>query len=362
MKYYLIIVTTALICFTESLFSQVRLKGDIKALRAIDQVIIQYYEGDIDKTVTQKIINGKFTWEAPVTESQKITMIFPGRAIYIFIDPGDLTITGSRDSVDALKVTGSKTNDEAVAYALKLKSLNDEEASLNLQYHKLTGDKEVELEEKIAGIAKQKKTIANAYIATHKQSAFSLNLVTEFSRLGNYEDVAKMYNMLSPQVKSTSAGKRVASRLAILKRSAIGEKMINFTEKDTNGTAVNFSAFKGKYVLVDFWASWCYPCREEIPNVIQAYNTFKDHNFTVVSISLDDVRKRWLTSLATLKMPWIQLSNVKGWDDELPVYYGIKGIPSSLLIDPEGVIIAKDLRGVALNKKLIELFSRSNNN
>ncbi|TFF38487.1 TlpA disulfide reductase family protein [Mucilaginibacter psychrotolerans] len=360
MKLFSIITFVASICFSGSLFGQVRLSGNIKALGSDSQVIIEYNEGNIAKSVTQKIINGKFTWEAPVTEAQKITMIFPGRATYIFIEPGDMTITGSRDSVEALKVTGSKTNDEAVTYALLMKPLKEMEESLYLQYHKLSGDQEVELEEKIAGIAKQKNTIANNYIAAHKQSAFSLNLVTEYSRIGTYEDVAKMYDLLSPQIKSSSEGKRAADRLAILRRSAIGEKMMDFTEKDSKGNPVSFSAFKGKYVLVDFWASWCYPCREEIPNVIQAYNTFKDHNFTVVSISLDDDSKRWLNALSVHNMPWTQLSNLKGWDDELPVYYGIKGIPSTILVDPNGNIIAKDLRGITLNKKLKELFGNLN--
>jgi peroxiredoxin len=355
MKYFSIFLATLLTGLTGSLFGQVRLSGDIKALSSTSQVIIEYHVGDTAKSVTQKIINGKFTWEAPVTEAQKITMIFPGRAIYIFIDPGVMTITGSRDSVDALKVTGSKTNDEAVAYAGMMASLKDEEKLLSSQYHTLSGDKEAELEARLAGIAKQKSAMATNYIATHPESAFSLNLVTESSRLGTYEDVMKMYALLSPRIKSGSEGKRITNRLAILKRSAIGEKLMNFTEKDDNGKPVSFSAFKGKYVLVDFWASWCYPCREEIPNVIQAYNTFKDHNFTVVSISLDEDSKRWLNAIAVHKMPWTQLSNLKGWNDELPVYYGIKGIPYTLLIDPQGNIIAKDLRGKMLIERLTKI-------
>ncbi|EHQ25235.1 TlpA disulfide reductase family protein [Mucilaginibacter paludis] len=360
MKLFSILAFTALTCFTGTLFGQLRLSGDIKKLESTSQVIIQYYEGNTAKSVTVKIIGGKFTWQAPVTEAQKITMIFPGRATYIFIEPGVMTMTGSRDSVEAIKVTGSKTNDEAVAYAGMMKRIKDEEKLLSAQYHTLSGDKEVELETKLVDIAKQKNSLATNYIAAHRESAFSLNMVTEASRLGTYEDVAKMYNLLSPRIKSSSEGKRVAERLAILKRSAIGEKMMNFTQKDTSGNPVNFSAFKGKYVLVDFWASWCYPCREEIPNVIHAYNTYKDHNFTVVSISLDENDKRWLNAIAAHKMPWTQLSNLKGWDDELPVYYGIKGIPYTLLVDPQGNIIAKDLRGVTLTNKLKELFGQAN--
>lgn len=356
MKYFLIFTFAAFLCFTESSFGQVRLNGNLSAL-GNSQVIIQYYEGNISKSITVKVTDGKFIWTAPVTEAQKITMIFPGRATSIFIEPGNITLTGSRDSLEMLKVTGSKINDEAIAYSKLMKPFEEEQKPLLLQYGKLTGDEKLAVEEQLADIKNRKNAVADHYIATHGQNAFSLTLITDYYRLGNYEDILRMYNLLSKKMKSTSEGKRIADRLVVLKRSAAGEKIMAFTKKDDKGNPVSISAFKGKYVFIDFWASWCAPCRREIPNLIKTYNTFKDHNFTIVSVSLDDPtdKDRWLDALKTLKMPWTQLSDLKGWDDEIRLYYGFNAVPSTLLIDPNGNIIAKDLRGIALDKKLKEL-------
>lgn len=357
MKHFLIITFAALIGFTESLFAQVQLSGQLSAL-GNSTVMIQYYEGSTAKSVTLKVTDGKFIWKAPVTEAQKITMIFPGRAITMFVEPGVMTVKGSRDSVETLRVSGSKINDEALAYAKTLQPLLDEEKPLLLQYGKVSGEEKVALEEQLAAIAKRKHQLGADYVAAHGQSAFSLNLITEYSRLGNYEEILGLYDLLSKKMKSTAEGKRIADRLVVLKRSAVGEKIMAFTKNDEKGNPVSSSAFNGKYVLVDFWASWCAPCRREIPNLIKTYNTFKDHNFTVLSISVDDPtdKDRWLAALAAHKMPWTQVSDLKGWDDEMRVYYGINGVPSTLLIDPKGNIIAKDLRGAALDKKLKELF------
>jgi peroxiredoxin len=175
--------------------------------------------------------------------------------------------------------------------------------------------------------------------------------------MGDYETVSKGYGLLSSEAQQGAAGQRIAQRIDILKRSVPGSRAVDFTQNDTTGRPVRFETFKGKYVLLDFWASWCGPCRAENPNVLKAYNEYKNRNFTVVGVSMDEDGARWKKAIRDDKMPWAQLSDLKGGrGNEVASYYGIQAIPSNLLIDPAGKIIARNLRGEALQAKLAEVF------
>ncbi|RZJ89423.1 MAG: TlpA family protein disulfide reductase, partial [Chryseobacterium sp.] len=135
------------------------------------------------------------------------------------------------------------------------------------------------------------------------------------------------------------------------KQFAVG-KTIEFTLPDANGKEFKLSSMKGKYVLVDFWASWCVPCRAENPFLLKAYSELKDRNFEIVGVSLDDNRANWLKAVETDKLPWTQVSDVKGFKTDVAVRFGITAIPQNVLIDPDGKVIAKDLRGEDVNKKI----------
>lgn len=340
-----------------ALAQQAKISADIKGLGETD-INIYYYEGAEQKTGNVKSKDGKFTWTTNIAEPQKVTIMFPHQAAWIFLEPGNIKITGTADSLHALKVSGSKTQAEADAFEASIKPLDDQLMPLYQKYGKISKEEQLALEEQINGIRGKIREAQNTYVAKHPESAFSLSLVSDRAGMGAYKDIQAMYSQLGPKAKVSSEGKRIAERLVILKRSAIGEQMLNFTQNDTEGKPVSFEAFKGKYVLVDFWASWCGPCRAENPNVLKAYNTYKDKNFTVVGISLDDKGDNWKKAIKDDGMPWTQLSDLKGWKNEVSTYYGIMGIPSTLLIDPQGKIIAKDLRGEILNKKLEELFTQ----
>jgi peroxiredoxin len=156
-------------------------------------------------------------------------------------------------------------------------------------------------------------------------------------------------------VKDGFYGKLVKQQIEDGNAGALGSQAIEFSQADPEGKQVSLSSFKGKYVLVDFWASWCRPCRQENPNVVKAYNKFKDKNFTVLGVSLDKDRQPWMKAIRDDKLAWTHVSDLKFWNNEAAAKYKIQSIPQNFLIDPTGKIIAKNLRGPDLESRLCEL-------
>jgi len=215
------------------------------------------------------------------------------------------------------------------------------------------------LQARYSKATEDKTALQQQYIKQNPDSYMSLVALTEVA--GPSMDVAvvePVYKGLSVNVRNSTSGQSFAKLIEAARSTSIGAMAPVFTQNDVNDKPVTLTDFRGKYVLVDFWASWCGPCRGENPNVVKAYQQYKGKNFTVLGVSLDRPgnKEAWLGAIKADGLEWTQVSDLKFWDNQVAKQYGIRSIPQNFLIDPTGKIVGKNLRGEALNQKLKEIF------
>jgi peroxiredoxin len=272
----------------------------------------------------------------------------------LFLDASQITLDASSNNLDQAKVIGSATNAEfekfEPQFAPLFNRLGELAQQLNAQRGAPTFDSlytiyRVKLDSLDAEAA--------AYVGAHAASHISSFLLAAHMQVRqDYDWLETRYDLLTPAVQGDFYGRLLAAAIAKAKIGKEGSMAMDFTQPDVNGKPVTLSSFKGKYVLVDFWASWCMPCRMENPNVVKAFAAFKDKNFTILSISLDKEKDPWLKAIAADGLTWTQVSDLQFWNNAAAQLYNISSIPQNMLIDPNGKIIAKNLRGYELLAKL----------
>ncbi|WP_236059515.1 TlpA disulfide reductase family protein [Chitinophaga rhizophila] len=277
----------------------------------------------------------------------------------VFLDKGNMTLT-TEDSISHAVVKGSVAHDDYMQLSQLLKDVNGKLDDLEKQYRQayMAEDEEGmrKLEPQFDELETQQKQILTGYLKNNSKSPIALFVLNKYADYDiDLAEIEPMFNRLAKNIRTTPSGKEFAAGLEKAKKTAIGQPAMDFALPDKDGKNVTLSAYKGKYVLVGFWASWCGPCRAENPNVLKAYSRFRHKGFDVVSISLDEKREKWLAAIQADNLAWTQVSDLKGWKNAVAEKYGIKAIPQNLLIDPNGNIIAKNLRGDALERKLEEV-------
>jgi peroxiredoxin len=371
----LILITLAslpAIVFAQS--GKYTIQGSIASFNKPAKVYLQYYikkEKQID-SVTLK--DGKFKFSGSVSgDPQNAYLLFnkkgsgPSFNDYkpIYLENGVISVT-SADSLGDAKITGTKTNEDNARLDSLLKPINAAYEALDAKKKAATPDqqksdafdKENNKIEK--GIELQEAAINKQFIHDNPNSFISLVALDGYAYGADYVDIAPLYDGLSPAIKATEAGKDFAARLPKIKAVALGAVAPEFAEADTLGKMVNLTSFRGKYVLIDFWASWCGPCRAENPNVVKAFNRYKGQKFTIIGESLDRPtgKDKWLAAIHKDGLNWTRVSDLKFWDSKVAGQYAVRGIPQNFLLDPDGKIIAKNLRGDDLEDKLEELFGK----
>jgi peroxiredoxin len=292
----------------------------------------------------------------------------PGYSLNFYLDPGAVKVV-VHDSLSASTITGSKSQDLFAVLNKGRTSYNEQLKPMYEAYSanakaKDTPAMEATMKKIDAVRAGMREQLYKTFVLEHADnSPVVLSAISSYAGFDiKYDEVKPLFDKISPVYRNLPAGKAFLEKLETARKTGIGAMAMDFTQNDTLGNPVSLSSFRGKYVLIDFWASWCGPCRAENPNLVKAFHRYKDKGFTILGVSLDQQgqKDKWLKAIHDDQLTWTHVSDLKYWNNAVARQYAINAVPQSFLIGPDGKIIARNLRGEALNKKLEELLGSVN--
>ncbi|AMR32368.1 thioredoxin [Mucilaginibacter sp. PAMC 26640] len=353
------------------------ISGKIGDLKSPAIAYLDYMDNGVSHEDSSAVVNGEFMFSGNIGGISTARMsldhqgngkpfsIYKGGDVIYFYFGREQVKIASADSLTNARFSGSKVYDEFSAYTKEIGgSMMDLTKLANIDFASGTPEDQKDstyidavnkrFHQRIVKRSEKQITFAK----THPHSYFGLVALSEAAGSKvDVETIQPLFKAIDKDLQLTDLGKELAQRINAVSITGVGSIAPGFTQNDINGKPISLAGLKGKTVLIDFWASWCSPCRAENPNLVKQYKLYKDKGFEILSVSLDSDKKNWVQAITKDGMPWLHVSDLKGWNNDVGRKYGIRAVPACYLVGPDGTIIANDLRGETLNKKLAELFT-----
>jgi peroxiredoxin len=354
--FLIFVAALAASCTTEPRFV---LKANIKDSDTLTFVLQKRTGQEVTSIDTAVSENGVFRMEGVIEYPQQVLLMALNtrNRVSFYIENTEINISGSLDSLFDASITGSKTQDEYKSFILMNKPLADKYQIIvsNYQNARATGDTARMSSARNEGInlEKEMSELKKTFIKSNPASYFTPTLIRNIFSDLEQEEAAQMIAALDTNVAKTQIIIDIKKELEAVRAVAIGQKAPDFTLNDQEGNPVSLSSKTGaKLLLVDFWASWCKPCRDENPMVVKTYKEFHKNGFDIFGVSLDQSKEEWVKAIADDKLTW---THVFDQNNDAANAYAVNAIPANFLLDQNGIIIAKNLRGEELYNKVKEL-------
>lgn len=332
------------------------------------QVFIYELDANSQPVVNDTLVvtNGLFSASYPKTEDTKVKFFKVDgtkNSIIFFAENENITANIYKDSIGSSNVLGGKQNELYREYNMAMRAMAVQKNELGRAYQKAQSEQDgvlvTQLRQQSQLLTAKEQNYKRQFVSDNNNSMFSLMLLTEM--LGRDEisgpEASEVLGKLSPKMTSSPLVTSLKKTISAKKKADIGGMAPEFSARTPEGTVMSLNDALGKYTIIDFWASWCRPCRVENPNVVRVYEKYHDKGLNIISVSLDraNQKERWIKAIADDNMNWYHVSNLKFWQDPIARQYNVRSIPSTFLLDESGKIIDKNLRGAALEAKIASL-------
>lgn len=338
------------------------ISGYIKGLDAGSAVIKRRVQGEWISVDSTSIDSGKFFLKGKLI-TPEMCYIFVADSlppIRLFTENTDITVKTKSDSIPYADIKGSTCQDQLDNYNDQMRVYNNQLNTIYYEYQQAihNGNKEKQdiLDKKFDEVSEQQKEAAIRYVKENSQS-----FIVPYLAWGtllydlNLNEMEDLLNSFDPSLSESIYVKQLNNYIDIKKKVSVGQPMTDITLPDTTGADFTVSSLTGNVILINFWASWCEPCRMENPDMVSIYNDFKGQGFEIVGISLDEDPEEWEKVIVEDRIFWYHISDLQGWKNTGATQYGVRSLPHNVLIDREGTIAAKNLRGNELREKIKEL-------